>query len=130
MTLFVKSIPVALAALLGAVAAFPGAQEAPAAGKFDGSWSVVVITEQGSCDRAYRYPLKVVNGTIKYLNDAGIEINGRVDGRGHIKASIRRGQQYAEGSGRLGEGSGIGTWSGKDHTGECTGRWEAERRDS
>lgn len=99
-----------------------------AAAKYDGDWSVVVITEQGTCDRAYRYPVKVVNGSIKYLSEAGITITGRVDGQGRIKASIRRGEQYAEGSGRLSASDGAGTWSGKDRVSECSGRWEAEKR--
>src|SRR3712207_6242052 len=30
--------------------------------RYDGNWSVEVVTEQGACDRAYRYPVIVQNG--------------------------------------------------------------------
>jgi hypothetical protein len=88
----------------------------------------VVITEKGDCDRAYRYPVKVVNGAIQYSSEAGISITGRVDGNGRLQASIRRGQQQANGSGQLNGTGGTGVWSGKDSVKECSGRWEAERR--
>ncbi len=101
---------------------------ASSAAKYDGSWSVVVITERGDCDRAYRYPVRVVNGAIQYLNEAGISITGRVDGSGRLRAVIRRGDQQAEGSGRLSGATGAGTWRGRDNFKQCSGRWEAERR--
>ncbi len=56
-------------------------------------------------------------------------IDGRVDGSGRIRATIRRGEQRADGVGRLSATSGAGTWEGKDRAAECSGRWEAERRD-
>jgi len=104
------------------------ASPAFSAAKYDGNWSVVVITERGDCDRAYRYPVRVVNGTIQYLNEAGVSITGRVDGNGRLRATIRRGQQHAEGNGRLSTATGAGVWSGRDSIKQCSGRWEAERR--
>ena len=115
-------------ALAASLMASGWAAPALSAAKYDGNWSVVVITERGDCDRAYRYPLRVVNGAIQYLNEAGISITGRVDGSGRLRASIRRGQQRADGSGRLNTSSGAGVWSGKDNVKQCSGRWEAERR--
>ncbi len=105
-----------------------GAAPAFSTAKYDGNWSVVVITEWGDCDRAYRYPVQVVNGVIRYLNEAGISITGRVDANGRLQASIRRGDQHAQGSGRLSGASGWGVWSGRDSVKQCSGRWEAERR--
>jgi len=99
------------------------------AASFDGSWSVVVITENGTCDRAYRYPVRVVNGEIRYEGEAGIAISGRVDGSGKLSATISRGEQSASGTGRLTRTAGSGTWSGKSKTSACSGRWEAERRE-
>lgn len=116
--------------LLPIVAAgFAAGQRSAQAAPFDGNWSVVVITESGTCDRAYRYPVRVVNGQIKYEGEAGIAISGRVDGSGKLSATISRGEQSAKGSGRLSRASGAGTWSGKSSTSVCSGRWEAERRD-
>ena len=31
---------------------------------FDGLWSVVIVTLQGSCDRSYRYPVNIVGNRI------------------------------------------------------------------
>jgi len=116
-----------LAVLAGVVVLVsPGPGSAVA--NYDGDWSVVVITEQGDCDRAYRYPLTVTNGSIQYLNGAGVSITGRVDAHGRLRATISRGAQHADGSGRLNASTGSGTWTGKDSVKQCSGRWEAERR--
>jgi hypothetical protein len=98
------------------------------AASFDGIWSVIVITEEGNCDRAYRYPVRVVNGQIRYEGEAGISVSGRVDGSGRLNATISRGEQSASGNGRLTQRAGSGTWSGKSKTSACSGRWQAERR--
>ncbi len=29
---------------------------------FDGKWSVLIVTDAGTCDRAYRYALNIGNG--------------------------------------------------------------------
>ncbi len=111
-----------LAGLAGA------AGQAPAASNFDGEWSVVIITEAGTCDRAYRYPVKVVNGQVKYSGEAAVTLTGRVDASGRLNATVQRGDQSANGSGRLSSSSGAGTWKGKSSTTSCAGRWEAEKR--
>ena len=56
-----------------------------AAPSFDGDWSVVIITEAGECDRAYRYPVKVVK--------AVDQLRGR--GR-HHDFGTRRSKRYNE----------------------------------
>jgi hypothetical protein len=103
-------------------------RQTPAASNFDGEWSVIIITEAGTCDRAYRYPVKVTNGELKYEGEAAVVISGRVESNGKLNATIRRGEQSASGSGRLSPSSGTGTWTGKSSTTACTGRWEAEKR--
>ena len=118
-------LPLAALMLMAAPAVRPGAASA-----FDGHWSVVIITEAGDCDRAYRYPVEVVNGDISYSGEAGIIFSGRVDARGKLSATVQRGSQSATGTGQLGRESGTGTWSGKSKTSQCRGRWEAERRNS
>jgi hypothetical protein len=95
---------------------------------FDGSWSVLVITEAGDCDRAYRYGVKIERGRIIYQGEAGIDLSGRVDRNGRLSVSIRRGDQSASATGRLSGNRGVGRWKGKSSTAECGGRWEAERR--
>src|SRR4051812_5808751 len=48
-----------------------------AASSYDGVWSVLIVTEQGTCDRAYRYPVRVDNGRVVYEGEAGIDISGQ-----------------------------------------------------
>ena len=95
---------------------------------FDGSWSVLIITDTGECDRAYRYGIRIESGQIVYGGEAGVDFTGRVESNGQVAATVRRGQQSATGSGRLSGSSGAGTWKGQSSTGACGGRWEAERR--
>ena len=95
---------------------------------FDGSWSVLIVTETGECDRAYRYGIAIQSGQIVYGGEAGVAFTGRVASNGQVTATVRRGEQSATGSGRLSGSSGAGTWTGKSNTGACGGRWEAERR--
>jgi hypothetical protein len=100
---------------------------APAATQ-DGNWSVSVITEQGTCDRGYRYDVSISNGRVNYTGDAAIDLSGTVTPAGAVKVSISKGSQRAEGTGRLSGAAGNGTWRGQSSGGDCTGRWDAERR--
>jgi hypothetical protein len=36
---------------------------------FDGIWSVAIITDSGACDRAYRAPVRIVNGQVASEGD-------------------------------------------------------------
>ena len=94
---------------------------------FDGNWSVLIVTDAGSCDRAYRYALRIANGRI-YYPDQTVAVSGRVDGRGHVNVSVSAGGQSARGAGRLSGNSGGGSWRGSSSTSQCSGHWEAERR--
>lgn len=97
---------------------------------FDGNWSVLIITEKGTCDRGYRYNVKVANGQVRYQGDtAGVNLSGTVTPAGLVKVSIRVGDQGADGAGKLSTDTGAGTWKGAGANGTtCAGRWEAERR--
>jgi hypothetical protein len=109
--------------LAGAMSSSASAQSA-----FDGAWSVLVITQSGSCDRAYRYDVQVSRGTLRYRGEAGINLSGHVNSAGQVRVSIGRGNQSANGTGRLSRNSGSGTWRGRSSQQSCSGRWEAERR--
>jgi hypothetical protein len=95
---------------------------------YDGAWSVLVITEAGACDRAYRYPVAIVNGRLRHASegDASFIIAGRVQPRGAVSVSVSRGDQRASGVGRLSQRDGAGVWSAP--SGPCSGRWTAQRR--
>jgi hypothetical protein len=114
------ALALSFAALVGAPA------PAISAPNFDGLWSVVIVTEKGTCDRAYRYPVRIANGSLVNAGDTPIAISGKVGGNGAITVTVSHGSKSAIGSGRLGGAVGGGSWKG----GDCSGVWEAERRSS
>ena len=104
------------------------AMSAALAGKaYDGQWSVLVITESGNCDRAYRYPVRISDGRVGHADpSSSFNISGSVANSGAVKVSVSRGPQRADGTGRLSGSSGGGKW--KAASGECSGQWTAEKR--
>jgi hypothetical protein len=122
--------PMTRAAALAAVvlAATSAAPAARAATPFDGAWSVLIVTQQGECDRAYRYPVRIQNGVVTYGGEASFNISGRVTGNGAVKVSVSRGSARADGSGRMSGSSGSGSWKGTSSNASCSGTWTAERR--
>jgi hypothetical protein len=94
--------------------------------RYDGLWSVSIVTEKGDCDRGYRYPVRISNGMLANAGDAVFTITGRVGGTGAITVNVSAGGRSAIGSGRLAGNTGMGSWSG----GSCSGSWTAERRGS
>ena len=94
----------------------------------DGNWSVLVITEKGTCDRAYRYEVTIADGRVRYAGGSIVALDGTVADNGAVKVSISAGENVAHGTGKLSAESGAGTWRGKGSNGTCVGRWEAARR--
>ncbi|MBY0257167.1 hypothetical protein [Methylobacterium sp.] len=95
--------------------------------RYDGTWSIEVVTLDGPCDRAYRYGVQIRRGEASYAGGE-FNISGRVSQNGAVRAVISRGNDAADVVGRLGrQGVGNGTWT---TTGliACSGRWNAERR--
>jgi hypothetical protein len=92
--------------------------------RYDGLWSVSVVTEKGDCDRGYRYPVRISNGMLANAGDTVFTITGRVGGTGTITVTVSGGGRSATGSGRLAGSLGMGSWIG----GSCSGSWTAERR--
>jgi hypothetical protein len=97
------------------------------ANKFDGAWSVEVVTQKGDCDRAYRYAVAVQNGRVRYGGPEDFTVGGQVQANGAVSASIARGQDRANVSGRLSGNGGRGTWSASGGR-ACSGYWNAEKR--
>ena len=58
------------------------AVSAPARSPYDGSWTVLIVTEHGNCDRAFRYGIQIVDGCVRYdgtaVAFAGRSFNGNV----------------------------------------------------
>ena len=115
----------ALAILAGSVVPAFSAPIASAK-NFDGGWSVLIVTEKGTCDRAYRYPVKIENGAVGYAGSAAFNVAGKVGAKGDIMVTVSRGNQSATGTGAMSGTDGAGTWTSAG--GECSGSWTAERR--
>ena len=95
--------------------------------RFDGAWSVLIVTDRGTCDRAYRYALRIADGRV-YYDDPSFTVSGGVDGVGRVRVALSAGGQTANGYGQLSGNYGQGAWSGRSTTSQCSGHWEAERR--
>lgn len=94
---------------------------------FDGKWSVLIVTDAGTCDRAYRYALNISDGRVSY-DDPTFNVSGHVDSRGQVSVSVSAGGERASGTGQLSADYGRGNWTGHSSTSACSGYWEAERR--
>jgi hypothetical protein len=118
--------------LAGALASASIAESAGAAvarTSYDGSWSVLIVTDSGPCNRTYRYGVEISDGTVFYAGDGPVNLQGRVARNGAIRVRVVAGDQWADGSGRLFRDHGGGYWHGQGPTGACAGRWDAQRRE-
>jgi hypothetical protein len=115
------------ASVLALICTTAAASAAPARNPYDGAWSVLIVTQRGSCDRAYRYGVQIVNGLVTY--DGGVvSFSGRVTSGGNIRVAVSSSKGNASGSGRLSGKSGRGSWSGRSSNDACSGYWTAERK--
>ena len=111
-----------------ATAVLYGSGDAAAQRSFDGNWSVEVRTEKGDCDKAYRYPVTIQNGRLRYGGSEGFEATGTVSAGGAVQGTISRGSDGATVRGRLAGRSGEGTWTASAAGRTCSGRWYADQR--
>jgi hypothetical protein len=99
--------------------------------KYDGIWSILVVTQQGKCDKAYKYVVRMDNGEVK--NQGKFEITGSISANGRINGTIiRRNSKNPNAptrvvfAGVVAANSGSGTWTGTSNGG-CSGYWDANR---
>src|SRR6201988_839947 len=104
-----------------------GSPGAAARTPFEGAWNLLIITDRGTCDRAYRYALRIADGKV-YYEDPSFSVSGGVDGAGRVRVAVSAGGQSARGYGQVWGHYGQGSWSGRSSTSQCSGHWEAERR--
>jgi hypothetical protein len=115
----------AICALVAASTAFVASTTlAGAAPRYDGVWSVSIVTEKGDCDPGYRYPIRISNGALANAGDNAFTITGKVAPTGAIVVTVSAAGKSATGLGRLAGDMGGGSWTG----GTCSGSWTAERR--
>jgi len=126
MTLISRAIPAFAAAAIVATSVVPASAPAFAKSSYDGQWSVLIVTQKGTCDRAYRYPVKIDNGAVGYAGTASFNVTGKVGQNGAVTVTVSRGDKSATGTGRMSATDGSGIWQAA--SGECSGTWTAERR--
>jgi hypothetical protein len=98
---------------------------ASASSRFDGQWNLIFLTQRGDCDPSYNFTVDVVNGNISHPNI--LTFRGRIAPSGAVRASVRVGQRFASGSGKVTAGIGHGVWSGSSGQSRCAGTWSAQR---
>lgn len=101
------------------------ATTAHAHSSYDGSWSLVFVTQRGPCDSTYNFSVNIDEGVLTHPNL--VKFRGLVGRSGAVHASVTVQDKYASGSGRLTAGSGRGTWSGRAGGERCSGYWTAQR---
>jgi hypothetical protein len=105
-------------AAISAAAAFAPSGASATSGGFDGSWTVQITTQRGTCNSSASFGVEIRGGVVS--GPSGVR--GSVAGNGATRVSVAAGNQSANGSGRLSGNSGVGT------QGPCSGRWTASRR--
>jgi hypothetical protein len=112
-------------ALLGAAALVLACTAAEAA-PYDGRWSVTIVTQKGTCDKAYNYPVLVQNNGVTYHGQTAAQVTGHVQPNGAVTVRVALGGESATGIGQLFATSGRGTW--QDNGGSCSGVWKAYKQ--
>jgi len=110
-------------ALLAACAIF-AATPSFAVPRYDGIWSVAIVTKKGDCVASYRYPMRIANGLLANGGALALTVSGTVAPSGAVVVKVSSGTTSAVGSGRLAANAGGGSWRGAS----CSGLWTAERR--
>jgi hypothetical protein len=100
---------------------------------YDGDWGVLILTRGGACEPAVRRGVQITDGMVIYGGGMAT-VRGRVTRRGSVEVSVRSGNRWANGCGRLGRNRGGGAWWGQGRGGQrtsgaCRGTWVAERRE-
>ena len=104
--------------------AFVGSAAAEPQKNFNGTWTVRLVTEAGSCDASYSTTVAITDGQVRALS-GGASVSGGIGRDGSVALGIQRSIARGDASGRLAEKSGSGTW--RVGMLGCTGRWTAQR---
>ena len=63
--------------------------------RYDGLWSVSIVTTKGDCIASYRYPMRVANGILVNGGDIAVDVAGRVGGDGLVTVILSHGDTRA-----------------------------------
>jgi hypothetical protein len=108
---------------LGLGALLSGSASADPA-KFDGTWSVSLVSSGGLCGGGTSSTLMVQNGSVR-AGGSGVSVSGQVGPSGSVSLALQKSGVQGAASGRLSGSSGSGSWSVSSLG--CSGRWTAQR---
>jgi hypothetical protein len=111
--------------MIAAACLIASASVAHARSAYDGSWDLVFVTQNGTCDPAYSFTVNVSEGVVTHPNL--VKFKGYVAKSGSVHASVTVHDKFASGTGRLFGTSGRGKWSGRAGSARCSGYWTAQR---
>ncbi|MCJ2039053.1 heme utilization protein [Methylobacterium sp. E-025] len=95
--------------------------------KYDGSWSITAVTENGPCSASTSYQVQIQDSHASIPGD-DMNIDGGVSMAGAVEATITQGSNKVPITGSLtAKGSGSGTWRASGGLVECSGNWSARR---
>jgi hypothetical protein len=113
------------AGFLGCIVAATAPAVAKAGTAYDGSWSLTINTQRGSCDAAYYFQVQIYNGVVSHPNL--VKFTGRVAPSGFVRVSVTASGKTAAGTGRLKGSAGAGRWTGSSGSDRCSGTWTAQK---
>lgn len=118
-----RALILASTCVASTVATVPSAN---AESKFDGAWSVAVVTKSGPC-QTYRFLGQIINGVLHYAAINSNNLFGRVASSGAVTVTASVGGTNGVASGRLSGSSGTGSWRVQLPNTFCSGDWSAQR---
>jgi hypothetical protein len=116
---------IARAGILAVFAATIAPAAAMAGAAYDGSWSLTINTQHGSCDPSYYFQVQIANGIVSHANL--VKLHGRVQPNGFVRVSVSASGKTAAGAGRLNQTAGGGRWTGRSGSDRCSGTWSAQK---
>ena len=91
--------------------------------KFDGAWSVHLVSRGGLCGSGTSQVLTVRNGRVRA--GGSVSVSGQVGLSGFVSLALQRSGIQGSASGTLSGASGSGSWSVSSLG--CSGSWTARR---
>ncbi len=91
--------------------------------KYDGTWSVSLVSSGGLCRSGTSSVLTVRNGSVRA--GGAVSVAGQVGPGGSVRLALQRSGVLGFASGRLSGASGSGSWSVASLG--CSGHWTARR---
>ncbi len=92
--------------------------------KFDGTWSVSLVSSGGLCGSGTSSVLTVRNGSVRA--GGAVSVSGQVGPSGSVSLALQKSGVQGSASGKLSGASGSGSWAVSSLG--CSGSWTAQRR--